>query len=175
MLLAAVGAVVVISHGRPLEILHGALGMGELLILGCVVCWVSYTLLGRVLLTGVDALITTTAVTSAIGAVLLLVVSLWVDGAAGLHAAVRSSASVWATMLFLSWGTTALAYAWYFDGVKALGAGAASGYITLVPVIGVVISALLLGERIEAFMWMGGVMAVAGTAVMNWGRRAFTA
>ena len=166
MLLAAV----VISHGRPQDILHGAVGLGELLILGCVACWVAYTLLGRVMLTGVDAL-TTTAVTSTIGAVLLLVASLLIEGPAGLQAAVDSNATAWGALLFLSWGATALAYAWYFDGVKALGAGAASGYITLVPVIGVLISALLLGESIDASMLVGGAMAVAGTAVMNWGRR----
>ena len=170
MLLAAAGAVVVISHGRPQDILHGAVGLGELLILGCVACWVAYTLLGRVMLTGVDAL-STTAVTSTIGAVLLLVASLVVEGPAGLQAAVHSNGTAWGALLFLSWGATALAYAWYFDGVKALGAGAASGYITLVPVIGVVISALLLGESVDASMLLGGAMAVAGTAVMNWGRR----
>jgi len=170
MLLAAMGALVVISHGRPLEILHGAVGLGELLILGCVACWVAYTLLGRMLLTGVDAL-STTAITSTIGALMLLAASLVVEGPAGLQAAAHSSTSAWGALLFLAWGATALAYAWYFNGVKALGAGAASGYITLVPVIGVVFSALLLGEQVDASMLAGGAMAVLGTGVMNWGRR----
>jgi drug/metabolite transporter (DMT)-like permease len=170
MLLAAAGAVVVISHGQPLQILHGAVGVGELLILGCVACWVAYTLIGRWMLTGVDAL-STTAVTSTIGAILLLTASLAVEGPAGLAAAVHSSAQAWGALLFLAFGATALAYAWYFDGVKALGAGAASGYITLVPVIGVLISALLLGEDIDSSMLLGGALAMVGTAVMNWGRR----
>ena len=79
MLLAALGAVVVISHGRPLELLSGAAGIGELLILGCVACWVTYTLIGRAMLGGVDALAATT-VTSCVGAVLLLAASLAVEG-----------------------------------------------------------------------------------------------
>ena len=57
------------------------------------------------------------------------------------------------------------------DGVKALGAGASAAYVTLVPVIGVVLATLLLGERIDASTLLGGAMAVAGTAIMNWGRR----
>lgn len=169
MLLAVMGAVVVISHGQPLELLHGAVGVGELLILGCVVCWVLYTLIGRWMLTGVDAL-STTAVTSTIGALLLLVASLVVEGSSGLAAAVHSDATVWTALLFLAFGATALAYAWYFDGVKALGAGAASGYITLVPLFGVLISSLLLGERIDTPMLLGGAIAIAGTALMSWGR-----
>ncbi len=170
MLVAALGAVVVISHGDPAALLRTGVGVGELMILGCVACWVTYTLLGRWLLTGVDAL-STTAVTSTMGALMLLVASLLVEGPQGLVTAVHAGGAAWGALVFLAWGSTALAYAWYFDGVKALGAGAASGYITLVPVIGVICSALWLGERIDASMLIGGAMAVAGTAVMNWGRR----
>ena len=170
MALAACGAVVVISHGQPLALLQGSVGAGELLILGCVACWETYTLIGRWLLTGVDAL-SATAVTSTMGAAMLLVASLVVEGPAGLQAAVHGNGQAWGALLFLAFGATALAYAWYFDGVKALGAGAASGYITLVPVIGVALSALWLGESIDASIVLGGGMAVTGTALMNWGRR----
>ena len=171
MLLAACGAVVVISHGKPLEVLNGAVGVGELLILGCVACWVCYTLIGRAMLADVDALAATT-VTSVFGAVLLLVASLVVEGPQGLTAAFHASGTAWMAMIFMAYGSTAVAYAWYFAGVKSLGAGAASGYITLVPVIGVILSALLLKESIDGSMLVGGAMAVLGTAVMNWGRRA---
>ena len=169
MTLAVIGAVVVLSHGNPFELLHGAVGMGELLILGCVVCWVLYTLIGRWMLTGVDAL-STTAVTSTIGAIFLLMASLVVEGPTAFIQATHSGSTAWTALLFLAFGATALAYAWYFDGVKALGAGAASGYITLVPLFGVLIAALMLGETIDTPMLLGGAMAIAGTAIMNWGR-----
>jgi drug/metabolite transporter (DMT)-like permease len=171
MAVAAMGAVVVISHGNPLQVFSGALGVGEWMILGCVACWVSYTLLGRWVMDGVDAL-SATAVTSTLGALMLLVTSLTVEGPQGFVSAFHSSTKAWGALLFLAWGATALAYAWYFSGVKSLGAGAASGYITLVPVIGVILSALLLGESVESSMLIGGAMAVLGTAVMNFGRRA---
>lgn len=169
MLLAFIGAVAVLSHGQPLALLQGGMGVGELLILGCVVCWVLYTLIGRWMLTGVDALSTTT-VTSSIGALLLLIASLCIEGPAAFDAAIHSGRTAWMALLFLAFGATALAYAWYFDGVKALGAGAASGYITLVPLFGVLISAWLLGEAIDLPMVVGGAMAIGGTAIMNWGR-----
>ena len=169
MALAVAGAMVLLSHGQPLAVLQGAVGVGEWLILGCVLCWVLYTLIGRWMLSGIDALSTTT-VTSSIGAVLLLLASLLVEGPTGLAQAIDSSATAWAALLFLAFGATALAYAWYFDGVKALGASAASAYITLVPLFGVLIAALWLDERIDMPMLLGGAMAIAGTAVMNWGR-----
>ena len=170
MAVAALGAVIVISHGQPLQLLNSGLGHGELLILGCVLCWVAYTLIGRAMLAGVDAL-TTTTVTATMGAVLLLIASLLAEGTAGLQQAIHSGREAWVALLFLAFGATALAYAWYFDGVKALGAGAAAGYITLVPVIGVMSATWLLGERIDGATIVGGAMAVAGTALMNQGRR----
>ena len=169
MCMAFVGAIVVLTHGRPMDILQGAMGIGELLILGCVICWVLYTLIGRWMLTGVDAL-STTAVTSTMGALLLLFASLVVEGPSALQSALLSGSTAWAALLFLAFGATALAYAWYFDGVKALGAGAASGYITLVPLFGVMISALWLGETVDAPMLLGGALAIVGTGIMNWGR-----
>ncbi len=170
MALAACGAVWVISQGQPLNLLRGELGIGELLILGCVACWVAYTLIGRQMLTGVDAL-STTAVTAAMGAIMLLLASLWVEGSTGFSALPQSSGQAWLALLFMAWASTAVAYAWFFDGVKVLGAGAAAGYITVVPVVGVALSALWLGERLDTSLLLGGGLAVLGTAIMQRGRR----
>ena len=63
-----------------------------------------------------------------------------------------------------------MAYAWYFDGVKVLGAGNAATYITLVPVFGVMISALWLHEPLPATLVLGGLVAVVGMALMQWGQ-----
>jgi drug/metabolite transporter (DMT)-like permease len=170
MAMAAVGAAVVITKGEPWHVFDGRVGIGEVLLLGCVACWVAYTLIGRKVMVGVDAL-TTTAVTAAIGALMLLVLTLAVDGTAGVAGVLAAPRNAWLCMAGIIVGSTALAYAWYFDGVKALGAGAAAGYITLVPVFGVVFSAMWLGEVVDASLLVGGTMAIAGTALMNLGRR----
>jgi drug/metabolite transporter (DMT)-like permease len=170
MALAALGAAIVISQGEPWKLFAGAIGLGEWLLLGCAGCWVGYTLMGRRLLAGIDTL-TTTAVTAAAGFVLLLGAALVVEGPAGLAAPLAAPAAVWVAMAFLVVGATVLAYAWYFDGVAALGAGGAAAYISLVPVFGVLSSTLLLGEPLEAPLLIGGALAVAGMVVMNRARR----
>ncbi len=170
MAMAFSGAIIVIAQGDPRHLLQGHLGLGELLILGCVACWVGYTLLGRWVMAGVDAL-SATAVTATLGAVFLLLASLVVEGPAALRSTLHSGWTAWGALLFLAFGATALAYAWFFDGVKRLGAGAAAAYITLVPVVGVAISALLLHEQLDASLLTGGALAVLGTAVMQRGRR----
>ena len=168
--LAAAGALIVITHGAPWRLLTGGIGHGEWLLLGCVACWVAYTLIGRVVLTGVDAL-TTTATTSALGTLMLIIVSLSREGTAAWAGVIASPLRVWLSLAALAFGATALAYAWYFDGVKTLGAGAAAGYITLVPVFGVLFSGLWLDETIDASLLAGGSVAVVGMLIMHLGRQ----
>jgi len=126
--------------------------------------------MGRRLLAGIDTL-TTTTVTAGAGTALLLGAALAMEGPTALAAPLHAPPLVWAALVFLAAGATVLAYAWYFDGVAALGAGGAAAYISLVPVFGVASSALLLGEPLQPSLLVGGALAVAGMAVMNAARR----
>ncbi|WP_374488610.1 DMT family transporter [Zoogloea sp.] len=169
MALAASGALIVLTKGAPWQVLDGSLGLGELFLLGCVACWVTYTLIGKAILGGVDAL-TTTCTTALLGAAMLLLASITLEGAAGWAQAWEGMARVWPWVLCMAFGTTAIAYAWYFEGVKTLGASAASAYITLVPVFGVLCACLGLGEALDSSLLVGGLMALGGMALMHVGR-----
>lgn len=166
MSLAACGALIVLTHGEPLKLLAGELGYGELLLLGCAISWSIYSLIGKALLQGVPALVATTY-TSAAGLALL-----W--GGAFILEPMSSplaiSGHVQSAVLFLSLGATVLAYVWYFGGIAMLGAGTASSYISLVPVFGVLTSAVLLGEAVDGSLLIGGALALGGVALMNRGR-----
>lgn len=168
--LATAGSLTVMSKGAPWTLLSGTVGLGELLLLGCVATWVGYTLIARRLLVGIDAL-TTTTVTACIGTVMLLVSALLFEGPAALASPLGAHAPVWAALGFLGVGATVVAYAWYFEGVALLGAGAAAGYISLVPVFGVLFATLWLDEALDAPIVIGGVLAVGGMTLMNLGRR----
>ena len=169
MVLSVTGALLVISHGDPWSLLSGGLGLGEGLLLCGVLSWVAYTLIGRGM-TGVDGL-TTTAVTAVIGGAMLVVLSLVVEGPAAYRAAFQAPGAAWICLALLAFAATALAYAWFLNGVKVLGAGAAAAYITLVPVFGVSFSAMWLGEHIDPSLLVGGGLAIVGMAVMSVGRR----
>lgn len=170
MVLAMVGAVTAISAGAPWLLFSGGLGAGELTVLGCVVCWAAYTLIGRQLQT-VDALSMTT-ITAVIGAVFLVSASLFFEGPAAWHSLQQATPRIWLALFGLAIGATVIAYAWFMQGVKTLGASAASAYITLVPIFGVLFSSLWLGEQIDASLAVGGALAIAGMGIMHWGRRA---
>lgn len=170
MALAIGGALTAITQGQMPLFFSGGIRGGEALIFGCVICWAAYTLISRALLPGIDALAATT-ITASIGACMLAVGSLALEGPAAWLHSVHAPASIWLSLLALAFATTTVAYAWYFDGVKALGAGNAAAYITLVPIFGITISALWLHEPLPATLTLGGLVAVTGMALMQWGQR----
>lgn len=172
ILLAVTGSAIVIAHGNPLTLLHGHIGLGEWLIFTSIFLWTGYTLLGRKMLAGMDAL-TTTVVTLFLGALLLLPVSFLIDGTAGWATMLHATPATWGALLALTIGSTVLAYAWYFDGIRVLGAGNAAAYLTLEPVFGVLFAALWLGESLHLSLIIGGAVAVGGMMLTYLGRRRY--
>ena len=169
--LAVVGAATVMTHGAPWKVLAGDIGPGEWLLLGCVATWSAYALMGKRLMVGIDSL-TATAVTATIGCLLLWVAAFVFEGAEAVRGAVIGlSPAAWASLVFLAVGSTVLAYAWFYRGIEVLGAGVASSYISLVPVFGVASSVLLLGERLDASLLVGGALAIMGVVVANRARQ----
>ena len=169
--LAVAGAATVMTHGAPWKVLAGDIGPGEWLLLGCVATWSAYALMGKRLMVGIDSL-TATAVTATIGCLLLWLAALAFEGPTTVRGAVVGlSTAAWVSLVFLAVGATVLAYAWFYRGIAVLGAGVASSYISLVPVFGVASSVLLLDERLDSSLLVGGALAVAGVVVANRARQ----
>lgn len=168
MAMAFAGSLICITRGNPLMLFQQKMGLGQMLILGCVLCWACYTIVGRFVLKGIDAL-TVTLATAWIGGIMLAVTAVaaepqpfaWVW---------QTSDTVWLSLIALAIGSTALAYVWFFEGVKVLGSGTAGAYITLVPVFGVLSSVAFLGEPLHFSLVSGGILAVCGMLVMYLGK-----
>jgi drug/metabolite transporter (DMT)-like permease len=155
--IAMAGCLTVIGNGNPLALLHGSVGIGEWLILGCVLCWTAYTFIGRHA-TKTLSPIAATLWASLIGALLLGITTL-IQGGTDLA---EWSPAVWASVIFLAVGGTALAFTWFADGVKRLGAARASAFVNLVPVFAVLQAAVLLDERLGLSVLAGGLLVIAG-------------
>ncbi|HTX73028.1 MAG TPA: DMT family transporter [Rectinemataceae bacterium] len=79
------------------------------------------------------------------------------------HAAWRMpSAVVTLNILYLGLFCSAAGYWLYISALDLLGAGRASVFINLIPVVSVVAAFFVLGERLGGFQWIGGAIAVAG-------------
>lgn len=157
---ALAGCLIVIGDGDPFALLHGAVGVGEWLIAGCVLCWTAYTFIGRSATKTLSPLAATLHA-SLLGALFLGAAALAQGGIEGLHFG-QWSWRVWASVVFLALGGTALGFTWFADGVRALGAARASAFINLVPVFAVLQAAVLLGERLALAVLAGGALVIVG-------------
>ena len=156
-LIALAGCLTVIGNGDPLALFQGNVGLGEWLIVGCVMSWTAYTFIGWQA-SGRFSPLATTFYASLSGAILLGLAALVqgdIDPAAW-------SWRVWSGMGFLAIFGTAIAYTWFTDAVHRLGAGHASIFINLVPVFAVLQAAVLLDERLGLAVLAGGALVIAG-------------
>lgn len=154
---ALAGCLTVIGNGNPLALIEGTVGVGEWLIIGCVLSWAAYTFIGRQATKTLSPL-ATTLYGSLLGALFLGLAALIQGGVTP----ASWSWQVWAAMLFLAIFGTAVAYTWFSEAVHQLGAGHASIFINLVPIFAVLQAALLLDERLGLPLLIGGLLVIAG-------------
>lgn len=169
ILLSLTGAVFVIGNGHPAALIQGSFGIGELALLGCVLSWSAYTLIGRSVLTTLSPL-ASVCYSSFIGALLLLVPAL----DAGLISTLPIlSLTDWFNLSYLGIGGTALGFSLYYQGIQKIGATRAGVFINLVPLFALLLSWLLLAESVRLPVLAGGLLVLAGVSLTNAaGRRA---
>lgn len=155
--IALAGCLTVIGNGDPLALLRGEVGMGELLIVGCVLSWTAYTFISR-RATQLISPLATTLHASLVGALLLGIAALIV---AEINIA-EWSLKVWTSLFYLAIFGTAISYTWFSDAVRQMGAGHASVFINLVPVFAVLQAAVILDERLGLPVLFGGLLVIAG-------------
>jgi drug/metabolite transporter (DMT)-like permease len=161
--LSLLGAMLVISDGQPLGLLRGNVGMGELLLLGCVVTWMSYTLLGKVVMAELSPFATTTYACIT-GALLLLGPALADNLGRGIATA---SVTTWGGVGYLGILGSAVGFSWYYDGLRQLGPAQAGVFINLVPVFAIALAAFILQETPTSTLLVGGSLVIAGVVITN--------
>jgi drug/metabolite transporter (DMT)-like permease len=163
IVLSVSGALYVISRGNPAEILQGAIGRGELLIFGCVLSWVSYSLIGKIVMKDVQPV---SAVTYAclVGATALLPPALF-EGMAG--NLTHYSLAAWLSIVYLGFFGTCLGFVWYYEGIKQIGPSKSAVFINFVPISAVVMAFFLLGETIDASLLIGAALVLSGIYLTN--------
>ncbi len=171
MAVAFAGASIVVSRGDPASLAAGAIGAGEALMFCGVLSWVVYTLVGRAMMRRPDALspLATTAYASAVGLLLLAAVAAFELPQVQWE---RLGAIEFAALAYMGLFGTAVAFVWFYEGVKSLGAARAAVFTNLVPVFGVTLAVLVLGEPLLASMVVGGLVTLAGVSLTNFERKA---
>ena len=101
---------------------------------------------------------------SLIGTVLLTPLAAWETWQYGIP---EPTLTDWCAIIYLAAISTVLAYYWFAIGVEKLGATAASSYIFLMPVFGVLGGVILLDENIGWTLLLGFILIVIGVRVVQ--------
>ncbi len=161
--LSVVGALVVITRGQPWLIFAGGVGRGELLIFGCVFSWTLYSIIGKNVMRGLSPL-AAVCYSSLSGTLLLLIPALMYGS---LTEALDFTWSIWLSIGYLGLFGTVIGFLWYFEGIQQIGPSRAAVFINFVPVNGVLLATLLLGESLNLSLLVGGALVVVGAYLAN--------
>lgn len=163
IMLGLVGLSVVVSEGNLETILSGSIGFGDLLLLGSAFSWAIYSVISRPVLERVSALDLTAL--ACISGTLLLVPFVAKDFVIAKQMLLDPAAL--GLLGFSGLLGSGIGYIWYYEGVKKLGSVGTVMYVNLMPVTGVVIAALTLGEVPTMAAIIGGTAVVIGVMLVN--------
>lgn len=162
ILVAAFGAVLVITRGHPLTLFNSALSAGDLLLFGAALCWSAYSLCNK-LVRNLSAT-TTITFTCLFGCIMLCPFALQ-EGL--ISHFTQYSWAAWLALLYVAVCCTVLTFIWFNQGIMYLGAQRASLFINLVPVFTLFLGALILKESLELPTLLGVAIVCAGVFWAN--------
>ncbi len=163
VLLSIAGAMVVISRGRIASLFQGGIGPGELLMFGCVLCWATYSLVGKVLMRTLRPLPAVTY--SVLVGALALSVPACAEGLVANLAGFRLLD--WLCLGFLGVFGTVFGFVWFYQGIQEIGAIRAGLFINFVPICAVLLAFLILGEPLTASLLGGAALVTTGVYLTN--------
>ena len=107
---SVVGAMLVITQGELTDLTHLGFGTGEAMILGCVVSWVTYSLIGKVVMKTLTPLVAVTY--SAVVGTMVLAIPVWNKGLA--IDILHFTPFEWINLIYLGFFGTVLGFFWYW-------------------------------------------------------------
>lgn len=161
MVLSLLGVLTVISGGSLEVIRTLSFNVGDLILIGAVLCFSTYGIVSKAVLKGVPSLLVTT-VTMTIGSLLLFAVSLF-EGGWGQVPAI--SGQSWLELVYMAVCATVVAFVIWNMGIARLGPSKASAYVNLVPINAMWISSVFYGESLHLSQLVGVVLVIGGVVL----------
>ena len=163
VIVSLTGAVIVISRGNPSELLAGAVGTGEILLLLCVLCWTFYSLVGRKMMKELPGL-KLVAYSNVVGTLALFPLA-WMEVLSkGIG---HFSPKIWLCIIYMAVLATVVGCIWYYEGIKKIGTVKAGLFINLIPVWAIVFSFFILEEPVTISLLAGAVLVIGGVYLTN--------
>jgi drug/metabolite transporter (DMT)-like permease len=159
--LSLTGVVLIVLTGQQTGDASNRL-LGDLLMLGSVLAWAAYAILGKRLQHASQVAVT--AYSTLLGTLFLIPLGL---GNLAVHAPRAVSPATWLALFYLGAVSSALTYLLWNRALPHLDASQQGNFLNLIPVVGVVTAMLFLGERLVLVQIVGGILVLAGVWVTS--------
>ncbi|NQX27228.1 DMT family transporter [Microbacteriaceae bacterium VKM Ac-2854] len=163
IIVALVGVLVVLSGGDVGRLLSTGFGTGDLLMIGAILAWTAYTIVGR---RGPRLPpISSTAVQAGFAVLVMLPVVLFTGGLV-----LPSTSGGWGALVFIAIFPSVLSYVLWNRALTVIPPARAGVFLNLITVFTALFT-VLAGHPFTLAQIVGGVIVIAGVAVAN--ERAF--
>lgn len=132
--------------------------LGDFLFFLGAVCWGVYSTMGKTATTRFSP-VNATLYATVTGTLFLLPFAV---AERGWNALAAAPVGAWIGTLYLAVFGTVLAFVFFYEGVKRIGAARATTFAFLVPIFGVVSSVIMLGEQLTTSTVAGGALVLLG-------------
>lgn len=165
VVLAALGAVWVVSHGHISEFFNGRITRGDGYMFIAAVSWAAFSLLGKVAMRyGMRPLASITW-SVFFGMLMMLAVALTTGQLGQIpHYAVND----WLSIVYLGVFSTVGGFVFYYKIIRKVGAMRAGVICCAIPVAAIAMTALFLGEPVTLPLVVGAVITVVGIFMVNY-------
>ena len=164
--LSVMGVGIIIARGSWQVLLNSEYNTGDLIIVGSLFGWGTYTTFGRHIMQTVPPLVTTTYAYIA-GAFFVVLASLYTEW--GVWQPADTPLPAWGALAYQSILGT-LSHLGFYHAVSILGPSRAGIFINLVPVMAIGLAYVLLDEVVTIAHLVGGLVVIGGVAVTTRGR-----
>ena len=162
LVIGFLGVATIVLQGELVRLVTLDLNWGDLGIAVCALSWAIYSVMLKAESLRRLPTLPLFAVIAVAGALTLVPAMLYEAIALG---AVPTEGRAWASILALAIVPSVLAYGIYQIGIKEVGPSVTGVFLYLIPVYGVVLAALALGESFHTYHAVGLVLVVAGVVL----------
>lgn len=161
MVIALTGATFIITDGHILSLFQFGFEPIDFVLLGAVVSWALYSVVGKVVLRKFSSVESTTYAV-AFGTIFLLpfasAETSWQD-------ILQASSSTWIAIAHMSIFVTVVSFIMYYYGIKEVGAAKASIFINVMPVSAVLMATFFLDETFTLAHGIGAAFVLSGVYI----------
>lgn len=166
LILALLGVAFIITNGGLGMFLSMAFEPIDLILLGAVICWALYSVVGRVVLRKFSPIVSTTYAVG-FGTLFLLPFSVVETSISDLTS---STFVVWLAIGHMSIFVTVVSFVMYYYGIQQIGAAKASVFINFMPISAVIMASVFLGEALTLPHLIGALFVLSGVTLSTYKR-----